>query len=987
MNLTIYAKWNAIDYSVTYNTTNVSGGVTTSATGGVAPINLTSYNIGDAVPVSSNSGSLYRNGYTFAGWVTSADGTGTAINSGQSVIVGSADINFYPKWTANTYTYTYNLNGGSGDLSGAPTSWTAGTSGITLPSTGFTKTGYTFGGWSKVQNGSAQSSPFINLANATLYAVWDIKTISYSFNKGTATGLTIASWPSNSSATFGSSISLPDLSGTTVTISGASYAFFGWSYAGSTYASGDAFVLGETAPTFTANWVQLFDVTYGFAGGTESSASGTGDTECVSGGLCTDGQSILLRPAPTRTGYNFNGWKVQTLVPEVLRAGGSAQVISATSYLFYAKWTAIDYSFSFDPAGGGNYPNSEDKNIGQLLTMPNPGGRAGYTFAGWTPDSGSSMYAIGSTYLVGSSGKSFVATWTANIYTVSFDWQGATGTPAANSSYTVGTGNLSLPAVGDMVRDGYTFSGWSESPSGSLVSGFQPTADDVLYAVWADGNYTLSYNPKGGTVGTGLGTVGRGLSVTLPTPVRAGFTFIGWNDSATGGTLLGTSGATFTPAGSTTLFARWVQNSLAGVDLATLDEAATLTIGSDGSGGSITRNHAATGTDASVVVPNGALPAGTVVTARYFKDTERQSSLIQGDNNYIFSLLISWITGSGDAATVPNTTLGTSISVTLNSPAIKAGQMVYQVIGTEVTELVRATVDGTVTIYLTEDPEIVVAATKPAAPAAVTAAAGDTALNVTWTGGANGGAEITSYTATAKRVSDSAVISTCTTAATSCVINGLVNNTAYTVTVTATNSIGASDASTASAAATPVGASYAVTFDSNGGSDVSPGNYFSGGSTEAPSSPSKSGYSFVGWSTVLDDELTKISFPYSAGVLTPITLYALWELRPASPSTPSVSPNDLDSESSTENYSWTKRKTDTYAKVYSKNVVGVGKVQFFLNGREIAWIRAVDESDPKLRTANGSHYLVRTLDLELGKNVIEIYVGGERVRRVAYTRR
>ena len=218
-------------------------------------------------------------------------------------------------------------------------------------------------------------------------------------------------------------------------------------------------------------------------------------------------------------------------------------------------------------------------------------------------------------------------------------------------------------------------------------------------------------------------------------------------------------------------------------------------------------------------------------------------------------------------------------------------------------------------------------------------------------------------------------------------INGLVNNTAYTVTVTATNSIGASDASTASAAATPVGASYAVTFDSNGGSDVSPGNYFSGGSTEAPSSPSKSGYSFVGWSTVLDDELTKISFPYSAGVLTPITLYALWELRPASPSTPSVSPNDLDSESSTENYSWTKRKTDTYAKVYSKNVVGVGKVQFFLNGREIAWIRAVDESDPKLRTANGYHYLVRTLDLELGKNVIEIYVDGERVRRVAYTRR
>ena len=53
--------------------------------------------------------------------------------------------------------------------------------------------------------------------------------------------------------------------------------------------------------------------------------------------------------------------------------------------------------------------------------------------------------------------------------------------------------------------------------------------------------------------------------------------------------------------------------------------------------------------------------------------------------------------------------------------------------------------------------------------------------------------------------------------------------------------------------------------------------------------------------------------------------------------------------------------------------------------QEIAWIRAVDNTDPKLRFANDTHYLVRTVNLTEGKNAIEIFVTGERVGRVAYT--
>ncbi len=88
---------------------------------------------------------------------------------------------------------------------------------------------------------------------------------------------------------------------------------------------------------------------------------------------------------------------------------------------------------------------------------------------------------------------------------------------------------------------------------------------------------------------------------------------------------------------------------------------------------------------------------------------------------------------------------------------------------------------------------------------------------------------------------------------------------------------------------------------------------------------------------------------------------------------------------------WTKRISETQAKIYVKNPQGQGKIQFFVDGEEIAWIRAEDSSDPKLRTITegpmaGTSYLVRTVDLQPGKNALEIYQDGERIWRAAYTR-
>ena len=84
--------------------------------------------------------------------------------------------------------------------------------------------------------------------------------------------------------------------------------------------------------------------------------------------------------------------------------------------------------------------------------------------------------------------------------------------------------------------------------------------------------------------------------------------------------------------------------------------------------------------------------------------------------------------------------------------------------------------------------------------------------------------------------------------------------------------------------------------------------------------------------------------------------------------------------------SWTKNLNDGTVKMYAKNIVGAGKVQFMLNGKEIAWVNATSAADSKLRTANGASYLVRTVDLVEGqKNVLEIWVDGVRTARSAYS--
>ncbi|MBK8617322.1 MAG: InlB B-repeat-containing protein [Anaerolineales bacterium] len=111
-----------------------------------------------------------RTGYTFAGWNTLADGTGTPYTDGASYPF-TADVTLYAQWTVATYTVTFNKDGGTGTTD--PITGVAYNATVTLP-TNPTKLGNNFGGWYTAINGGGTQFTAATpvTANITVYAKW-----------------------------------------------------------------------------------------------------------------------------------------------------------------------------------------------------------------------------------------------------------------------------------------------------------------------------------------------------------------------------------------------------------------------------------------------------------------------------------------------------------------------------------------------------------------------------------------------------------------------------------------------------------------------------------------------------------------------------------------------------------------------------------------------------------------------------------------------
>ena len=222
--------------------------------------------------------------------------------------------------------------------------------------------------------------------------------------------------------------------------------------------------------------------------------------------------------------------------------------------------TTIKATVTYD-ANGGNCGQTTGyaTSAATAVTLPTPT-RSGYIFAGWyTAASGGTR--------VGGAGESYTPSANITLYAqwgkpcdVTYNANG--GNCGTTSEKYTGTA-LTLPTP---TRDGYWFIGWYDAAEGGNKIGdagakYNPTNEITLYAHWQEAiKYTVTYNANGGSCGTASATY-EGTALTLPTPSRTGYKFLGWYTAASNGTKIGDAGSTYLPSANITLYAQWTINS------------------------------------------------------------------------------------------------------------------------------------------------------------------------------------------------------------------------------------------------------------------------------------------------------------------------------------------------------------------------------------------------------------------------------------------
>ena len=490
------------------------------------PSNPSTYNVEDNVTFEDPT----NTGYTFAGWYIDSQFKDKV----DSIEKGNTgNITLYAKWEANTYTVTFNNNGNT-----STQSFTYDVAQGLTPNS-ITRLGYRFMGWSLSENSSVaytDGASVINLTsnkdgNVNLYAVWEIVsyTITYELDGGTNNPSNPTTYNVEDNVTFAN----PTKTG---------YTFTGWTYNDSPITSTEG-LTGNI--TVKANYVaNKYTVIFNNNGNT-STQSFTYD---VAQGLTPN--SI------TRPGYRFMGWSTSENGSVAYTDGAS--VINLTSdkdgnVNLYAVWEIVSYTITYELDGGtNNQSNPTTYTVEDNVTFANPT-KTGYTFTGWTYNDSPITSTEGLTGNI-----TVKANYVANTYTVTFNNNGNISTQTF--TYDVAKGLT----PNSITRPGYRFMGWSLSENGSVayadgVSVINLTSENDgnvnLYSVWEIVSYTITYELDGGTNNPSNPTTYTVEdNVTFANPTKTGYTFIGWtyNDSP----ITSTEGLT----GNITVKANYVAN-------------------------------------------------------------------------------------------------------------------------------------------------------------------------------------------------------------------------------------------------------------------------------------------------------------------------------------------------------------------------------------------------------------------------------------------
>ena len=384
--VTLYAQWERVSYSVIYN---ANGGTGTTASQTIPK--------DGGVEAAANRFTAPA-GRIFIGWArTAGQENDVSLKAGDTIRWEDlnrepyTDLTLYAVWKDKvTITFNHDSDSGSGTGTMAAQEAPKGEK-VTLNANKFTApTGMAFGGWNTKADGTgtayADSAEITPTENITLYAQWLEDACTVTFDK-------------NNDAVEGEAYTQSILKNTATALKENQFiapkglAFNGWN----TKRDGTGTAFKDKANvkvskdiTLYAQWINAATVTFNK---NADDATGTMTAQVVETGVDTP----LTANAFKRINYSFDGW---TTNPDGTgdKYADQGSINTLTDVTLYAVWKQIAYAITYDAnGGGGSQMPQQNVSVGSTATIRdcayNP--KPGEVFAYWKEDRVYSMTQAG----------------------------------------------------------------------------------------------------------------------------------------------------------------------------------------------------------------------------------------------------------------------------------------------------------------------------------------------------------------------------------------------------------------------------------------------------------------------------------------------------------------------------------------------------------------------------------------------------------------